>query len=115
MNGLLPPAPFRGALVRRTALVWVGLHFAFALAILWDGGGGMRTPGAADAVRLHPLAVSWLLAGVVLAVHLDVVRQGEGIFLANLGYSRARLTGLVLLVAGVLEVALQAVAPTVLS
>jgi len=104
---LLPPQPLLGDIVRTSLVVWVGLHFAFASAIVWGAEGG-------SPLALSPVVAAPLLVLVVVIAHLDRTSRGLSLFLANLGFS-SRAVGLVVLgVAGAAEVALQTLVRLVL-
>lgn len=100
----LPPRPFLRSLVVRTCLLWLVLHVA-AVVIL-------ALSGAQTGTGLVPsLATSlWVGLGVVVAMHLELVRRGERLVLANLGWSAARLAVLVLTLSSVLEIGLHGLA-----
>lgn len=82
---LVPPAPFRGLLLQRAALLWLfGRLMIAVLVLFYDGPDAL----AAEAVRLGAPA-GLALGGIVAALTLlDVHRRHEAILLANLGVGR---------------------------
>jgi len=81
----IPPRPFVDALVRRTVVVWAGLRtFGSGVA----AGSGTSYP---EALTGHPITTLWVIGVVVLVVRIELWRQQELVFLANLGYAFPRL------------------------
>lgn len=89
MPKLLPPRPFGPALVRRATLVWFLLHFAAGSAAALHG------EPVLQALHVSLLAVLWVAVATMCAVGFEMWRHGELVFLANLGFSSARLCALV--------------------
>ncbi len=97
---LLPPQPFLGALLRRTVLAWFFLRF---IATRGLDGSGLASPAELAGTLTGQ---AWVVAFVLAAVWIDLRRRGETVFLANLGFGKARVAGLILAVCFTLEVAL---------
>jgi len=93
-----PPAPFRGMLLRRAAVLWL----LGRLCILMFGAG---TREFADVIRLT-LPASALLIGLVTGLSmLDARRRHELVLLANLGIARRWIVMTALLPPALLEAA----------
>lgn len=73
--GWLPPQPFRGALLRRGIVAWIGIRGIVILAGLWLGLGFVEGIVAGAAITAMATVVIWL--------DLRVAR--EDILLANIG------------------------------
>ena len=88
LRTFIPPAPFRGLLVQRAAVLWLVGRLMVAFFVL-------ISPEFLAGNALHPgLPASLALAGLVAALTLlDVVRRHEAILLANLGVSRYGVAG----------------------
>jgi len=86
---LLPPRPFLGSITIRVALVWCLIRVAAAM-----GSVGMGIPGPAALIGSW-LTVPVVVLFVMLAVCLEMWRQAELVFLANLGYSFGRIAALI--------------------
>jgi len=89
LRTFIPPAPFRGLLVQRAAVLWLLGRLIVAFFVL-------LSPEflAGDALHLG-LPASLALAGLIAALTLlDVFRRHETILLANLGVSRFGIAGL---------------------
>ncbi len=92
----LPPRPFLGSIVVRSALAWMFVRFAAAFAMALAGVSDTGSPVIAAPVVLFAL----------LAVLGDLTRRNEVGFLRNLGVGRADLALLVLMVLIPLELSL---------
>lgn len=101
LHRLLPPNPFGRALLVRTAVIWLFLHGAMAVG---SGASGVPFPRS---IIGAPVAVLWLTAATVAALRFEMWRQRELVFLANLGFSSARLGTTVVFVCLLLEIALR--------
>lgn len=83
--GFLPPRPFLHTLLLRVAVVWAFLH-----GVLLAGSRVTGVPFPRSVTGSASAAV-WVTVATVLVVCLEMRRNGELIFLANLGYSSRRI------------------------
>jgi hypothetical protein len=102
---LIPPRPFFDVLVGRVVVLWVALHTVVAM---------QPTDTEGSALVLPPITVVALAAVIVVAIRIALRRRGEGLFLANLGYSFLHVGAVVLALVLALE-ALLGVAVRVVS
>ena len=97
MRGSFPPSPFLGAVLARAVWLWLALH---VIGAAYQVGSGMPV------VNTHwtsLFATLWIWGFTAGGVYLLTNRRGESVILANLGFSTARTTGLVLALCAVLE------------
>lgn len=100
----LPPQPFVSVLLRRGALLWLGVRALMTLVALL-GSLHAEPPPLRELLLLPPLAVVPVTLGVEW---LDLRRRNEDLLLANLGVGPARLLPLLLLPPLLLEAAVTA-------
>ena len=97
MRASLPPSPFLGAVLARAAWLWFALHVI---------GGAYQVGSGMPVVNTHwtsLFATLWIWGFTAMGVYLLTNRRGESLILANLGFSTAQTTGLVLALCAVLE------------
>ena len=99
LRTVIPPAPFRGLLLQRAAVLWLLGRLSVAFFVLiYEGVFASIFQGAeapvTDAIRLGAPASLGLTAVVATLTLLDVFRRHETILLANLGVSRFGIAGL---------------------
>ena len=97
MRESFPPSPFLGAVLARAIWIWGALHVVGAA---YQIGSGMPV------VNTHwtsLFATLWIWGFTAMGVHLLTNRRGESLILANLGFSKVLVAGLVLALCAVLE------------